>query len=398
MNLNEIAVFSILALSIACTSQEEDRTKSFILKGEIESQASLPATITLRYWTGTLLNTDTTFIKNNKFIFKGRLTEPTPADIIGKGSNSARIYLEPITMRITLDGNNYDKFSLTGSKTQDEMNELRKMEIPLYERLTAFTEKRISIKNSILNTKNTADIARLEMQLISLNQDISEIKENVNAVHLKFIKEHPGSYLSPLYLNMLGSNEVILPDTLKAIYHSLDYEIQNSIQGTVIKDKIRKLDNIKVGQLAPDFKATDINQEIVTLKQFRNSKIVLLEFWASWCIPCREEIPILKDIYSKYHTKDFEIVAVSLDTDKEAWRSAISKDETDMWVHIPVAENYDKGPAYLTKNDIYSNYFVQAIPAKILIDKNGSIIERWGSGLGEPPISLEEKLEEMLGK
>ena len=193
---------------------------------------------------------------------------------------------------------------------------------------------------------------------------------------------------------MIESNEVVTLDSLKFLFEHLDKSIKNSTYGTLIKDHIRKKENIQVGRSAPKIKAIDINQQIVTLSQFRNNSVVLLDFWASWCIPCRQETNTLKDLYSRYHSKGFEIVRVSKDEDRDSWLSAIKNDSTEMWYHIPIAEKYALGPDFFTNDDIYSNYFVQAIPASLLIDKEGRIIGRWVGGLD----SLKSKLKAHYGE
>jgi peroxiredoxin len=195
---------------------------------------------------------------------------------------------------------------------------------------------------------------------------------------------------------MIEANEVITLDSTKSIFNQLDESIQKSQIGNYIKDDIRKKENIRIGMLAPDFKAVDINQQIVTLTQFKNKNIVLLDFWASWCVPCQQEIPFLKDLYKKYHSQGLEIVAVSDDEDRNKWLSAIKRDTTEMWFHIPIAEKYSLGPNYYTNDDICSNYFVQSIPVTMLIDKDGKIVGRWVGQSKDNNEQLENKLETLL--
>ena len=221
-------------------------------------------------------------------------------------------------------------------------------------------------------------------------------REELDLTRLKFIREHPKSYVAPSYLRMIEGNELITLDSLKLIFNRLDITIQNSKIGNVIMENIRKKENIQIGMLAPDFKAIDINQQTITLNQFKNKNVVLLDFWASWCVSCREDIPFLKERYKKYHSKGLEIVAVSVDLERNAWLSAIKQDSTEKWFHIPVAEKYALGPDYITIDDIYKNYFVQLIPAKILIDKDGKIVGRWVGGSKDNTESLENKLDSLL--
>ena len=93
----------------------------------------------------------------------------------------------------------------------------------------------------------------------------------------------------------------------------MDNSLKESRYGKNIIEDIRKKENIRLGTQAPDFKATDLNQQTVTLSQFKGRSVVLMDFWASWCVPCRQSIPHLKTLYRKYHSKGFEVIAVWTD-------------------------------------------------------------------------------------
>jgi peroxiredoxin len=166
----------------------------------------------------------------------------------------------------------------------------------------------------------------------------------------------------------------------------------------MIKEDIRKKENIRIGASAPDFKAYDINNKIVTLSEFKDKSIVLLDFWASWCVPCRQSIPYLKTLYRSYHSKGFEIISVSIDMKKDAWLHAIKEEGIDIWCNIPVAENYSSGPSFITKDDIYYNYDVGAVPTYLLIDRNGRIVGHWKGLSAENEKALDDKIVEFLIK
>jgi peroxiredoxin len=120
------------------------------------------------------------------------------------------------------------------------------------------------------------------------------------------------------------------------------------------------------GQVAPDFTLNDVNDKPVALSSFRG-KVVLLDFWASWCGPCRKENPNVVAAYNKFHSKGLEILGVSLDDNKSNWQQAIAKDGLT-WTHVSDLEGWQSKAAQL--------YGVQSIPANFLLDKDGKIIAK----------------------
>ena len=226
----------------------------------------------------------------------------------------------------------------------------------------------------------------------------SQTREELYSIELKFVLKNQKSFVAPFYLHMLEGNEVLSLDSTKSIFNELDNSLKKSEYGKYIIEDIRKKENIRIGNQSIDFKETDLNQQVVTLSQFKGKSVVLLDFWASWCVPCRESIPYLKMIYKKYHSKGFEIIAVSEDENKKAWTDAVKQDSTGQWYHIPFAEKWPCKPSQITNDDIYKNYFVQAIPAQILIDKNGKIIYRHVGYSKESEESLDKQISRLFDK
>lgn len=157
-----------------------------------------------------------------------------------------------------------------------------------------------------------------------------------------------------------------------------DADIVEAESSTVNKSQPKSNDII-----VPDFTANDVNDKPITLSNFyKGKKIVLIDFWASWCGPCRRENPNVVAAYEKYHNKGFEIISVSLDKTKDAWLAAIKEDKLN-WTHVSELKYWS--------SEIAANYGVQSIPTNFLIDGNGKLVAAELHG-----IELEIKLKELL--
>ena len=380
----------VLLLS-SCTSHPDKKFKKFTLEGEISGQDS--GIIVLSYSQNKTRINDTAKIENDKFIFTGKISEPTQAILGDKNDfNRVFVFLEPRKMKISLSKDNYEECKMTGSKTQNESDLLNKMEKPFYDRFSILRVQNNIIKDSIKNSKNAFSKKTFEKKAEEIDKLWSQTNKSIDSITIKFVLENPKSFLTVYYLRMLDSREALSLDSTKSIFNGFDNSLKESSYGKDIIENIRKKENILIGAQAPDFKATDLNQHIVTLSQFKGKSVVLLDFWASWCVPCRESLPHLKTIYEKYHSKGFDIIAVSTDMSRKAWIEAVERNSMDMWYHILIAEKWPNGP--ITNDDIFQNYFNSAIPEQILIDKNGKIIYRH---VGYSKVS-EESLDRQLFK
>ena len=387
----------ILILINSCTSQSDKNFKKFTLQGEINGQDS--GIVVLSYPINGTLICDTAKIKNGKFIFTGRVFEPTRVSLRGRNSlELAWVYLEPRNMKITIFKGKPLGFKMTGSKTQTELDLLNKMEKTLTERLSMLREQLFNIDDSIKNLKPGPAKQLLKKKAEETDSLWSQTYEKLYPIELKFVLQHPKSFVTPFYLHMLEGNKVISLDSAKSIFNGLDSSLKKSEYGKYIIEDIREKENTRIGAQAPDFKAIDLNQQTVTLSQFKGKSIVLLDFWASWCVPCRQSIPHLKTIYKKYHSKGFDVIAVSEDSNRKAWIEAVKKDSTGMWYHIPIAEKWPCKPSQMTNDDIYKNYFVQSVPEQILIDKNGKIIYRHVGYSKESEELLDKQLSQIFDK
>lgn len=218
-------------------------------------------------------------------------------------------------------------------------------------------------------TKNKLILRLDDLENAKDQNDINELK-----LDFVFAKNHPNSFRS-LQLIRIHVNRFIgmnFYDTFVDVFNNFSPEIKNSEKGLEMAEKLKYFKQSKVGSQAPEFSLKDINNKTISLDDFKGKQYVLIDFWASLCGPCREELPYIKELYQKYHQQGFEIISIAKDDKKELWKKAISKEKIEIWRHIFTSED--------TKS-IITDYFVNGIPHKVLIDKNGIIIGKWkGSG------------------
>jgi thiol-disulfide isomerase/thioredoxin len=200
----------------------------------------------------------------------------------------------------------------------------------------------------------------------------------------QMVTSHNSSVIAPMILGELLNSKMIDEKKSRAIFNDFDLQVKESVMAKRIDAYLKKAESVAIGAKAPDFEGAGPEGEVIRLSEVLG-KVTLIDFWASWCGPCRRENPNVVSAYNKYHDKGFNILSVSLDrkgADK-AWKDAIIKDKME-WNHISRLQYF--GP-------LAKLYNVNAIPATFLLDENGIIIATNLRGQ-----ELHRKLEELLGE
>lgn len=323
---------------------------------------------------------DTIFLRDGEGLFTGFANEPIFSHLIDLDNSENRIsfFIEPGDLDVYVSGNELKNAKLIGSPSQDEwVSYLISNEDIQAER------DRLSLKLSKLNDstktqKDTVLLFNLKEQIEFLSGQIDSINKASASKNIFYIQEHTNSYISSTLLYGLLVNRLVENKTAVILFEKLASIVQQGKTGQLISAEFAKR---QIGKSAADFSATDIYRDTVVLRQLRG-KHVLLNFWASWCVPCIAKIPQLTSLFRQYSDKGFEIINISIDIKRENWLKAVKKFGLEPWKNVLASDN----PSLSEK---YSN-IVSPIPSEILINKAGVII--WNSD-GDMLLPLDKTLD-----
>ncbi|TXD85278.1 AhpC/TSA family protein [Subsaximicrobium wynnwilliamsii] len=309
---------------------------------------------------------DSTRVLNEKFQFSGNLEKPTYVRLIIKNSSDYKsFWLENNIIHFEAEKGEFKEAKITGSQTQQQRD-------ILFGRLKVVQMEMENIEDSFVDSMTEREIDSLKNQY-----EFLESKEI--SINQEYVKEFPNSLVSSYVLSVYATSWG--KEKTRALYEQFSTENKESNYGQQIAKYIELHKRLEIGEQFADFDMDDQNSGVKKLSDLKGN-IILLEFWASWCAPCRLENPNLVKTYDTYKSKGFEIFAVSLDIDKNSWLEAIEKDKLN-WTQVSDLKGQDNKAALI--------YGISAIPDNFLISENGVIIGR--NLRGE---ELNRKLSELL--
>ncbi|HEY4154895.1 MAG TPA: TlpA disulfide reductase family protein [Puia sp.] len=309
-----------------------------------------------------------TTVKNGVFILKGQVTEPNLYEVNFNTAKKKTILFignENIKMEGAVD--DLSLLKVTGSSSQDDFMAFQREFNPYFASL-----------NSLSKLANSPEGAPRRDSIAGAYSSISGVIESKID---SFIQQRKSSFVSPFILvvtNQLSGDPLLL----ERRYQTLSPAVQGSMYGKYLNEQIETSKIGAVGSEAIDFTQNDTAGNPVSLSSYKG-KYVLLDFWASWCQPCRMENPNVLAAYGKFKSKNFTILGVSLDKTRDSWLRAIHDDKL-AWVQVSDLKFWN--------NDAAAKYRIQQIPQNFLIDPNGKIV---GKNLRGP--ELDERLCELLG-
>jgi peroxiredoxin len=308
---------------------------------------------------------DTAVIENGKFELKG-ITEEIDLGFVRIEDENINLplILEEGKITVNIKTDSIQNSSIGGTDNN--------------EKFQSFNEesKVIAIKKGKFEKANIERItaAKKANDTTTVNQIMKEysvFQEDMNKVSVNFIKKNPDAYLSVLLLENFLMRQNLPMDEIKGFFNKLDKSLLNTKSAKNIKKMLDTMNDeaaakIEVGSKAPDFAANNPEGKKISLAESLG-KVTIIDFWASWCGPCRAENPNVVALYKELHGKGLNIIGVSLDKDAAKWKEAIAKDGL-VWPQISNLKFWDE--------PIAKQYKVESIPATFILDANGTIVAK----------------------
>lgn len=372
----------LIALLAGCNSVKENE---FVIKGNIKNYPS--DILICAYQQNGDFKLDTIWINNGKLSYKTQVTEPVVASLVSRDPNSnitleqgiipgesVTLFLEPGTvLNIDIDNARWPELQWQGGACNNDLMKLYAKTLPM--KHEAFEYLRKTYVPGITEDEK----AQAEQQRALLN---GKAQEEL----IRFVKGNPSSYAA-LYLLGTLRNVLELNDYV-ATFNGFNPDLRATALGKEMQEKINTALRTEVGGTAPNFEKIDKDGNTIRLSDYRG-KYVLLDFWGSWCGPCRASHPHLKALEAKYAPKGLVVINIASENGanaRETWLQAIEEDGMT-WTQIlnnEGRENYD----------VVKEYAITAFPTKVLIGPDGKILVR-AVGESEP---IDQKLQEIFGE
>lgn len=354
--MKKILILVLTSIIFISCNKDSNNDEEFLISGQVDSyfdgkQVNIVGSNSL---SSDILVNDSVKVKNGMFKFKGYQKYPILANVFFKDSsgnfdqnyNIDAIIIEP--GKITINSEKKDSLFLIkakGTKTNDEKNSYNE-----------FIEPYVSAINEMYsNAKNEEDYTF-----------IKEKHDELDLIISNYIKDNPEKNWSLLIVTTRYINGYPL-EGLEPLFNNLDDNLKKSEIGIEFQETIERNKKFDIGQSITDFDSKNEEGVNFNLMNSLGSKATILDFWASWCGPCREEHPNLVELYKKYNESGLEIISYSLDDSEKKWKNAI-EDDNMIWKHSSNLKGF--------QDEVAKTYQINSVPKVYILDSNGIIVSK----------------------
>jgi len=365
-------IIYLISLSIvfgSCKNTDEKVKTGFFINGKIKNAESTQISIQEITTTGLIMLDTTTIAGDGSFEFNGNIKEKSfctirlpQGDIVLLIDTNSKLILQA-------DAANIEKYTIEGAKENEDLKKLFLLNSN-YMAAAKNLETRFAVKEN-------------EIPSVDIQNQLRNAFDSLQKAHIKSVKDFTiniNNSLVPYFATNFLMAETDF-DFFKLIDDKLYNQFSQSKYAVELHNKVNELKKTAIGEIAPEITLSDPFGKTISLSSLRG-KYVLLDFWASWCGPCRRENPNVVRLYNKYKNKGFDILGVSLDDNRDAWIKAINDDQL-LWNHVSDLLKWN--------STVVKQFNIEGIPFTVLIDKEGRIIAK--NLRGE---MLENKLIEVL--
>jgi len=363
-------ILFITSVLFSCNTSTKNQKDEYLIKGKLTGDFTGMAYL-LKRESGSWLKLDSVGVREGEFEFRGKLEYPEMYYIELQDREAfVPVFVENAEITFIAHVDSLGEADISGSNAHDEYCDFQ-----------ASTEE-ISKKFDELDARYKDAKEKNDTQQMDLIDSLYDATDREMKDYIRsYSMEHRASVVSP-YIMYRNSYYFELAD-LEPVVNNFDSSLAGSVYLKNLKERVDILKRVEVGQPAVDFTLNDPDGQPVKLSS-KFGKYLLVDFWASWCGPCRQENPHVVAVFKKYGSRGFDVFGVSFDKEKDKWLKAV-KDDHLAWTHVSDLKGWG--------NEAGKLYGINSIPSNVLLDKEGKIIAK--NLRGE---ELGKKLEELLGK